>query len=237
MKIINQLMTIPPLLIFSLILSCAGSDQSSSEEPELTRKSFKAAISSITSSDSILILCRDWAERTNNIDLLRDIQDQWMDLDKDAARQYYEKHYRDNPESAKYTYLCGRLLSDRIKRIEMGRKAIDLDPEWSYGYRLVLYSYYTHLFLGQGNQQTIDSLKVTFNRDEQLFHHFDALYDDRWFNGKMMFYYYCHKGEYRSAEGELAKAKEWNWKWEEEAEQLLRSVKDHKQESDPIQAD
>lgn len=220
------------LLFGLLIIGCAGSNQSSSQGQELTREAFKTKVSSLTATDSTLALCQDYAERADDIDVVRDAQDLWSELDKDGAREHFERLYQENPNSARHAYLYGRLLSCRIERIEMGRKVIDLDPEWPYGYRLVLYCYYTHLFLGQGDQPTIDSLKANFARDSELFHKFDAMFVNRWFNGKMMFHFYLYKNDLRAAEDELVKAWEWGWNWAEEAEQQLQIRKGEMQESE-----
>jgi len=223
----KNIITITALLIGIILLGCSASHQFSTtgQKPELTRKSFKTALNALSNNDSILALCHDYTRHSTDINAVRDAQDVWIDLDRKSALTYYEKLYQKNPESAEHTYLYGRLLFNRLKRVEMGRRTIHLDPKWPYGYRLVLYSYYTHLFLGQGDQQTTDSLKATFARDEELFHYFDALNVDRWFNGKMMFHYYLYTGEIHAAEDELDKARDWDWIWVEEAERLLRSRK------------
>ncbi|MFC2150670.1 hypothetical protein ACFLQV_04120 [Calditrichota bacterium] len=210
------------------MLGCASPRQTSSliPEMELSSKSFAEAKKSIADRDSLLALCREYADRVRDIDLLRDVQDCWMDLDKDAARAYFANLYRQNPDSVCCIYLHGRILSDRIERIEIGRRAIDLAPDWGYGYRLVLYSYYTHLFLERGDPETTAALQVLFERDEDLFLDFDRIAEDRWFNGKMLFYYYLYKDDLRSAEVELERAHEWEWKWVDEAELYLRNRSD-----------
>ncbi len=221
----KNLITLAALTIGLLLLGCVGSIDSSliGQDSEYSPRAFKTAVNEATDNQTILELCRDFAEHANNIDVVRDAQDKWMTLDKKGARDYFNQLYREYPDSAKYVYLHGRLLSCRAERVDMGRKAIDLKPDWPYGYRLVLHCYYTHLFIENDDHETRDKLKATFKRDEELFHRFDEMYVDRWFNGKMMFYYYLYLDDFQAAKQELEKGYEWNWKWAEKAEKELTS--------------
>jgi hypothetical protein len=189
-------------------IGCSATFQSgsASDESKYTRQDFSVAKDTISHKDSLLVLCRIYAQNATGINAIRDVQDSWMELNSQDALVYYKEEYENNPESARATYLYGRLLPNRLERLKMGRKTIEIAPDWSYGYRLALYCYYTHLFLGQGDAETIDSLKTTFPEDEELFHKFDVMTDDRWFNGKMMFHYYFYKGDILAAKNELMKA-------------------------------
>ncbi|MDP8239116.1 MAG: hypothetical protein P9X24_08500 [Candidatus Hatepunaea meridiana] len=216
---------ITAMLVVIVAIGCSAMFQSGSTsvESKYTRKDFKAAKDTISNRDSLLVLCRNYAKNATGINAVRDVQDSWMELNSKDALAYYKEEYRNNPQSAICTYLYGRLLPNRLERLKMGRKTIELAPDWSYGYRLALYCYYTHLFLEQGDAETIDSLKTTFSGDEELFYKFDAMYKDRWFNGKMMFHYYLYKGDVNGAKEELDNAHTWNWSWVKEAEELLRA--------------
>ena len=89
--------------------------------------------------------------------------------------------------------------------------------------RLVLYCYYTHLFLAQGDPEEITAFKEQFKRDEILFRAFDAMDVDHWFNGKMMYHYYIYKGQYAEAGDVLEKARKFNWSWADNAGILLEA--------------
>jgi len=214
-----------PLFIGILLLGCAGSYELTSiaQDSKYSKRAFKNAVSATSAKDSILVLCRDFADNANNIDVVRDAQDKWMTVDKRGARDHFYNLYQEFPDSAKYVYLYGRLLSCRAERVKIGRKAVDLNPDWPYGYRLVLHCYYTHLFLDNDDLEVRDKLKATFARDSELFHRFDEMYVDRWFNGKMMFYYYMYTKDELAAKQELEKAFEWSWKWADEAAEYLQT--------------
>ncbi|NQU06302.1 MAG: hypothetical protein HQ568_09440 [Calditrichaeota bacterium] len=213
------------ILVVIVAIGCSVIFQSgsTSAESKYSRLDFKAAKDTISNKDSLCVLCRNYAKNATGINAIRDVQDSWMELNSKDALAYYKEEYQSNPQSARCTYLYGRLLPNRLERLKMGRKTIELAPDWSYGYRLSLYCYYTHLFLEQGDAETRDSLKVTFPMDEELFHKFDALYNDRWFNGKMMFHYCLYKGDIGAAKDELEKARSWSWSWADEAEKLFRA--------------
>ncbi|MBT3233658.1 MAG: hypothetical protein HN356_12715 [Calditrichaeota bacterium] len=221
----KSLLPLAALTIWLLFSGCAGSRDSSliGQDSKYSQRAFKTAVNDAKDNHSILLLCQNYSEHAINIDVVRDAQDKWMTLDKKGARDYFYNLYQENPDSAKFVYLHGRLLSCRVERIEIGRQLIDLKPDWPYGYRLVLYCYYTHLFLDNDDQETRNKLKANFPRDEELFLIFDEMYVDRWFNGKMMFYYYLYTDNKIAAKQELEKAFEWNWNWAEDAEKELQS--------------
>jgi hypothetical protein len=105
---------------------------------DLTRKSFNIELNGLSENDEILALCLNYIKNSNNINAIRDAQDVWIKLDKKSTFRYYEESYKNNPKSAQATYLYGRLLLDRLERVKLGRRSIELDPKWPYGYRLVL---------------------------------------------------------------------------------------------------
>ena len=139
---------------------------------EYTIENFKSAMETLEATEDIARACKEYIEGSDDIDLIRYAQDMWNRVDSDEAKIYFLRKYNDNPQSAESVYLYGRLVDSTMEQIKLGRQAVELDKDWSYGYRLILATYVRMLFDSQGEPDEIEMLRSELPKDVALF---DAL--------------------------------------------------------------
>lgn len=127
---------------------------------------------------AVAAICKEFAVKADDIDVLRSVQDAWGAADSSGAISFFEKRYRDNPKSARDIYLFGRLAPDPSLKIKLGREAIKADPEWSYGYRLVAATYSQSLFNALKETPPAKALAETVEKDRDVFKKFAELLPD-----------------------------------------------------------
>ncbi|MEE9441744.1 MAG: TlpA disulfide reductase family protein [candidate division Zixibacteria bacterium] len=113
---------------------------------EYTREVFDEKYKAVITEEEVGELCGDFINNASDIDVIRRAQDRWRRDDIDAARSFCEELLKSDINSAKFTYLYGRVAESPVEKIKLGRKAIALDAEWPYGYRLLLATYVSDLF-------------------------------------------------------------------------------------------
>lgn len=118
--------------------------------------------------DAIVALCRDFMNHSDDIEVLRRAQDSWNEIDPERALDYARQKAVDNPTSPRFVYLLGRLVEDKMEAIELGRKAVQLDPSWPYGYRLILAQYVGSLFRSPETSPESRRLEAAWLEDEPL---------------------------------------------------------------------
>ncbi|NQT34169.1 hypothetical protein HQ587_03180, partial [bacterium] len=139
---------------------------------EYTIESFETAMETLETAEDIVKVCKAYIKGSDDIDLIRYAQDMWSRVDAEEVKDYFLKKYSDNPQSAESVYLYGRIVDSSLEKIKLGRKAVELEKDWSYGYRLILATYVQTLFDSQGEPDEIEILRSELPKDEGLF---DAL--------------------------------------------------------------
>lgn len=134
---------------------------------ELTLDDVQAKWSEAADADARTVLAKKWVSNLNDIDVLRWVQDSWVQESPDLARSFFVNKANTNPKSAKYCYLAGRIAESTMEKIEAGRKTIELDPKFSYGYRLITSTYFTAF--EQMSENPSDSLNIELMKDTAFF--------------------------------------------------------------------
>jgi thiol-disulfide isomerase/thioredoxin len=122
----------------------------------------------------------------NDIDVIRAIQDKWEEYDSDSALNFFQSLVTED-ESAQNLYLMGRLQDSPTDQIDYARRALTIDPEFIYGYRLLGVTYQQNLYRGEEGDEHYTSLKGTFDRDLPVFHQATDILSD---NAEAWGYYY-----------------------------------------------
>ena len=87
---------------------------------DLSKESFKKEFRGLRSQNDLNDLCVRYIEGTDDIDLIRHVQNRWNRKNTRDALTYFSNQFESNPESAKYAYLfvesrilplAGRLLN------------------------------------------------------------------------------------------------------------------------------
>jgi len=189
------------LLMVSFLLA-AGLQAS-----DYTLDNFKNQLEDLDQDDAIISLCRDYMLNVDDIDFIRAVQNTWMEVDPDGVRAYSKQQMEQNPDSPKYLYLYGRTVDSDVQKVKIGRKAIELDPQWSYGYRLALATYVNALFDKNSNQDQIDSLTSMLPKDAPLFEKLVEVDSGAGYALQFLFNYQIYEKDFSGALNTLEKGK------------------------------
>ena len=166
---------------------------------EYTIESFETAMKTLKTSEDIARVCKEYIEGSDDIDLIRYAQDMWSRVDAEGVIGYFLKKYNDNLQSAESVYLYGRIVGSSLEKIKLGRKAVELDKEWSYGYRLILATYVQALFDSQGEPDEIETLRNELPKDEVLFDTLVKLEPGEDYALKFLYKYLVYSRQYERA--------------------------------------
>lgn len=183
------------------------------EDGPYTLDAFQAATAELTDESAYVALCREYVERTDDLDVVRAVQDRWHEVDPAGAVDYFRSRRKQDPESATAVYLYGRIAEDPLEKIELGRKVIAIDPGFSYGYRLVLYTYVEQLFQGQASAEEQALLAEELSVDAPLFTELPRMLPDEDYPLDYLFDYQDYNGEYEAALQTLLAAKDLAAEW------------------------
>ncbi len=158
-------------------------------------------------------LMKDFMANAEDIDVLRTVQSSWEQIDPEGALAYSRQLVEENPESALHLYLLGRVVPGSVEKVEIGRKVIAMDPEWSYGYRLVTATYASDLFDASGESDEIVKLEQMLSEDGAHFVTFTEVDPQEQYAWRFLKAYYVHTGDWVGLEAALDRAKVINPAW------------------------
>jgi thiol-disulfide isomerase/thioredoxin len=183
------------------------------EAQAFTLDTFQAATAQMTDEAEFSALCRKYAAKATDLDVVRAVQDRWHEVEAEAALAYFKELRKQDPESPTAVYLYGRIAEDPLEKIELGRKVIDIDPEFTYGYRLVLYTYVEHLFQAQASAEEQALLAEELTTDAPLFTQLVRMQPDEAYSLDYLFDYQDYSGDYEAALETLDAAKDLQAAW------------------------
>ena len=154
--------------------------------------------------------CREVVQSTADVELLRQVQDKWRELDPDGARAYFRARQEREPDSALCAYLRGRLSEEPLDAIRWGREALRLDGKAAEGYHLLVSSYNKHIF--QEDQPQPEILKA-FAEDEGVFRAFAAATENSEEALRHLLNYQLHKVDTSGARATFSRAKAAGAQW------------------------
>jgi thiol-disulfide isomerase/thioredoxin len=180
---------------------------------EYTEESFDSLTVDVFDDDELVNICREFYENTDEIDLARKVQSMWESIDPDNVKEYFAGLAKSNPDSPKILYLYGRVLKNPVEQIRTGRRVIELNPKWSYGYRLTLATYVKHLFMGRGEDVDTAAIAAELPTDGHLFAEWTAVDPDDLGAEQFLCYYQIYMGQYDDALAGLQKAQGFAMRW------------------------
>jgi thiol-disulfide isomerase/thioredoxin len=193
------------LLIFTLLFSCAKKKEYSSEL-------FSQAVSTLEDRGKIVAICLDYIEHIEDIDLIKQAQDVWVEVDSSGEREYFKKAHSKNPNSPKFSYFYGRLSGNPMETLEIARGIIAKNPESPFGYKLLISTYNNYLFKPQ-NPDYIEALKSELTQDDRAFAKSVELEAQSSTNLQALFNYQIFQQKYDEAKATLLKAETFGGKW------------------------
>lgn len=176
-------------------------------------------------------ICESLGETAAEIETLRLAQNDWQAVDEAGVRTFFKSLLDNHSDSAAYHYLYGRLIKTEPDALGHARRAIELAPDWSYGYRLLMNVYAGCLFHQECSRQVQLHLASELPHDKALFEHvFDATPEEGSLLG-YVFEYYLYTHRPKDAEAVIKKAKKLKQDWaiDQDALLLVRANRgDHK---------
>ena len=180
---------------------------------DYSMKAFNTQYQALSDDAALVNLCKDFITKTDDIDVARDIENSLRDIDPDIALAFVRELSQTNPTSTKYKYLYGRLATDKLEQIKIGRELIKLDPKFTYGYRLVVATYSENLFKGVKDAKDAEALKAELPKDTGLITALINLAPDKDYPLQFLYNYQMYKSNLPRALETLNKAHAANLSW------------------------
>ncbi len=193
------------LLAIALPLAAAGADY--------TTQSFMADQQPLTEDADLVAFCREYMDNAEDIDVLRAAQSMWLDIEPESALEYTRQKLAANPESATYAYLTGRAVEDLAETLELGRKAVALDPAFPYGYRLIAATYDEKLFQERGTEDEQKLLAASLADDTKYFTGWVKAEPEVDYSHQYLFNLKIHNGDFEGAMETLKNAEGLGGRW------------------------
>lgn len=103
--------------------------------------SFNKAYKKAATVDEAIALCREYMDNTKKLADARYIQQEWIMISPETARQYALEKYQAEPNSKVKKYLYARTIENPYDVLRIGHELIKDDSDWPYGYLMVTASY------------------------------------------------------------------------------------------------
>ncbi len=192
------------------ILACLLALPALAVAADWDKAGFEERYGEIYETEAAGAFCREVVQSTADVELLRQVQDKWRELDPDGARAYFRARQEREPDSALCAYLRGRLSEEPLDAIRWGREALRLDGKAAEGYHLLVSSYNKHIF--QEDQPQPEILKA-FAEDEGVFRAFAAATENSEEALRHLLNYQLHKVDTSGARATFSRAKAAGAQW------------------------
>lgn len=208
-------------VIFTSLLSAGG----------YTLDDFNRVIEDLEADSAVVPVCREFIDAAQDMETIRTAQNRWKRIDAEAAVAHARKAYDTHPDSARFVYMYGRLLDDPLEQIRLGKRTIELAPDWVYGYRLVFAPYVLSLFDRRGSAEERTALAGSLSEDEHLLRRFYEFEGDNDISLRFMFSLVKYQKDYPAALEFLEKAEQAEAAWVNDLEfaRIHNSLKDYDQ--------
>lgn len=181
-------------------------------EHDYSKEALGAKYKPLNDEAEIAALCRDFMDNAIDIDVVRSAQNYWESVDEDGVRAYCSENVRTTP-TARNKYLSGRVAATPVEKIKLGRDAIELEPDWAYGYRLVLATYANDLFDGDSEDEHYATLKKMLATDVGYFDKFISVDPNEVYAFRYLAQYQLHQKDYTSALVTMKKGEALEERW------------------------
>jgi len=199
--------TLPVYILAMLALLIVSCGEEPVDQTNYTIEVFQTATKGADEA-TVDSICRDFLDHAEDVEVLRTAQNTFLDIDDEAAREFARKQAQENSKSATCQYLYGRTLEDPIEQIKVARKAIELDPEFGYGYRLAVATYAQHLFAGDETSDNYGTIKEMLAEDGDHFAKYAAMESPDNFPTKGLIQYQLYTGDKEAAAKTIAASEE-----------------------------
>jgi len=180
---------------------------------DYSMQTLQARLGEAQDASAISAICKGFAENSNDIDVVRSAEDAWNQADSTGALAYFATKHEQNPNSAKFVYLHGRLVKEPMEKIALGCEAVKLDPNWPYGYRLVTMTYVESLFNADEETPSAKALKAKLPDDAKLFNDYADLDPKEILPITALLQYQLYVKDFKAAHITFKRGKAINEKW------------------------
>ncbi len=180
---------------------------------DYTLQSFQDDLARAVNSAEVIGICGRYVENSQDFELLGNVQEIWKEADPEGAMEFFAGMYEEKPESPSAACLLGVMQDDPLKRIEYGRKAIELDGEFKAGYMLVAETYWQGLFRGRASDEEIEKLAAELQGDEEIFAGWARLDPEGKYTLRVLSAYQAYREDYEAALKTVETAAEKGQRW------------------------
>ncbi len=198
------------LVAFALLLTSVVAV--AQEDDKYSLEMLKEKYNPLEIEEDIAALCLDFMTNASGIDVVRTAQNYWEGVDEDGVRKFCNEMAESSP-TARNKYLAGRVAPSPVEQIKFGREAIELKPEWGYGYRLVLATYASKLFGGDPTDEHYATLKSMLADDLAYFEKFSSVDPNEIYAFQVLAQYQMYQKDYSSALATMEKGKALEKRW------------------------
>jgi len=186
---------------------------SSATAADYSKEALQARLGAVEDEAGVVAICKDFATNCEDIDIVRSAQDTWNGADPEGALAFFSAKHQENPKSAKYVYLHGRLVNDPLEKIRLAREAVKLDPKWPYGYRLLTLTYVENLITADEELPSAIALKTELPTDAKSFVVFADLDPKEILSITTLLQYQIYVKDFPAAYATLKRGRAINEKW------------------------
>ncbi len=168
-----------------------------------------------TSDEEVVEILKEYLEKIDDMTVIRDIQDTWMEIDEERSRDYFTRRYEQDPNKDN-RYLWARYIDDTFKRLQEARKLIEQYPEYYYGYLLLSFPYNQYLFPDEPEDDmefNLEKLEEEFGKDRQHLYRWLYLFPEDEFSLYTIYNMKMWKDNYELAEQFLLNTEGMNAQW------------------------
>ncbi len=183
------------------------------DDANYSNENFQEQFGSAADEATSIDICREFMEKSEDMDVIRQAQSKWEGIDSKSVLAYSQKQTDDNPESAKYLYLYGRMVESDVQKVEIGRKVITLDVDWAYGYRLLLATYVTKLISDKSGSDVAKQLSEMLPEDGPKFARLAEIDAGQSYALEFLSAYQVYTKDYAGAKETFDKAKDLGGRW------------------------
>lgn len=156
------------ILLLVLLGACGGGGRSDgSGASARTVETYERDLLQAGGMAEAIRIFRTYANEAGDQDLLRRVASDWKEIDQEGCASHFRALQTKHARSALHTALAGLTASEPTTRLDLARRAIELDPNDALGYRLLVSTYAQDL-CDQGYGPALQPLRDRLAKDDPL---------------------------------------------------------------------
>jgi thiol-disulfide isomerase/thioredoxin len=160
------------------------------------------------SDSTAMALIQQYAPKMTEVDDLRRLQNNWMQLDKQGCKDYFSAKHKELPNSEVYYYLWLRTQDDRAIQLTGARELIALKPDFYWGYRVFANTYAQIMLDPETPEALKNDIQTHLKTDFSLLLDAQKRFPQDDYVKLALFHYYGSQGQNSEAEAQIIRLQE-----------------------------